>query len=151
MDLATALDYYDSRRFIMFWNPQDITDENLATDVPDVEALLIEPPNITSAELHEGQYLVEDGRLEPYQPYHGHAGIDKIFEAVKRAGSEFDQMAIAAIKQCVEMGWEIMEAKCGTDNSFFQRYVPSPETPAPTLFPSSSSYVSCRPWPPTSK
>jgi hypothetical protein len=27
------------------------------TQVPDVEALINDPPNITSAELHEGQYL----------------------------------------------------------------------------------------------
>jgi hypothetical protein len=151
MDLATALGYYKSHRFIMFWNSRDVTDENLATEVPDVEALLIEPPNISSAELHEGQYLVEDGRLEPYQPYHGHKGIDKIFEAVKRAGPAFDEMATAAIKQCVEMGWEIMEAKNGGDKTFFRKYVSKPEPPAAALFPSSRSFMSCRRWPPASK
>jgi hypothetical protein len=66
MDLATALDYYNRHSFIMFWNPRDITNENLTTDIPDVEALVIEPPNISSAEVHEGQYLVEDGKLEAY-------------------------------------------------------------------------------------
>ena len=104
MDLVTALDYYDQHGFIMFWNPRDITDENLATDAPDVEALVIEPPNISSAELFEGQYLVEDGKLEPYQSYRGHEGIDIIFEAIKRAGPGFQEMANAAIKQCVEHG-----------------------------------------------
>ena len=150
MDLATALDYYHRHQFISFWNPRDITDENLTRDIPDVEALIIEPPNITSAELHEGQYLVEDGRVEAYQAYQGHDGIDKIFEAVKRAGPAFDEMATAAIKQCVEMGWEIMEAKLGSDRTFFRRYVPSSDTPTPTLFPG-SRYVSCQRWPPASK
>jgi hypothetical protein len=124
MDLVTALDYYNQHGFIMFWNPRDITEENLATDVPDVEALMIEPPSISSAELYEGQYLVEDGKLEPYQPYHGHEGIDKVFEAVKRAGPGFQEMATAAIKQCVDMGWEIMEAASGEHKIFFRRYVP---------------------------
>ena len=110
-------------------------------------------PNITSFELHEGQYLVEGGRLEPYQPYEGHTGIDRIFEAVKGVGRGFDQMANAAIKQCVRMGWGIMEATSGENGTFFRRYVPSSDTPAPTLFPRSQShvYVACRPWPPTSK
>jgi hypothetical protein len=109
--------------------------------------------NPVSIEVHEGQYLVEDGRLEPYQAYKGHEGIDKIFEAVKGAGPRFDQMATAAIKQCVEMGWEITEAKYGSDKVFFRRYVPAPDRPAPTLFPKpeSHSYVPCRRWPPTSK
>jgi hypothetical protein len=153
MDLAAAQDYYNQNRFIMFWNPRDISEENLATPVPDVEALLIEPPNITSAELFEGQYLVEDGHVEPYQAYQGHEGIDKIFEAVKAAGPEFDQMATAAIKQCLDMGWEIVEAKLGEHNTFFRKYVPSSDTSAPTLFPATQSrrYVPCRPWPPTSK
>ncbi len=82
----------------------------MASVTPDVEALVIEPPNISSAELYEGQYLVEDGKLEPYQSYRGHEGIDKIFEAMKRAGPGFQEMANAAIKQCVSLGWEIMEA-----------------------------------------
>jgi hypothetical protein len=124
MDLATALDYYSQHGFIMFWNPRDITEENLATDVPNVEALMIDPPSISSAEVYEGQYLVEDGKLEPYQPYRGHEGIDKIFEVVKRAGPGFHEMATAAIKQCVEMEWEIMEAKSGEHKTFFRRYVP---------------------------
>jgi hypothetical protein len=151
MDLATALDYYNRHAFIMFWNPRDITDQNLATDVPDVEALLIEPSSISSSELQEGQYLVEDGKLEPYQSYRGHEGIDKIFEAVKDAGPGFQEMANAAIKQCVEMGWEIVEAKYGSDKTFFRRYVPTADTSAPALFPRPRSYVSCRRWPPTSK
>jgi hypothetical protein len=71
MDLVTALDYYDQHRFIMFWNPRDITPANMATGTPYVEALVIEPPNISSAELFEGQYLVEDGKLEPYQSIEG--------------------------------------------------------------------------------
>jgi hypothetical protein len=128
MDLATAFDYYNRHAFIMFWNPRDITDENLATDVPDVEALVIEPPSINSAELQEGQYLVEDGKLEPYQSYRGHEGIDKIFQAVKRAGPGFREMATAAIKQCVEIGWEIMEATSGENGTFFRRYMPTSES-----------------------
>ena len=123
MDLVTAVDYYNQHGFIMFWNPRDITDENLATDVRDAEALMIEPPSISSAELYEGQYLVEDGKLEPYQPYYGHEGIDKIFEAVKRAGPDIQEMATAAIKQCVDLGWEIMEAASGEHKIFFRRYV----------------------------
>jgi hypothetical protein len=153
MDLANALDYYRRHQFISFWNPRDIIEKNLRTSLPDVEALVIDPPNITSVELHEGQYLVEDGRVEPYQAYQVHTGIDKIFDAVKGAGPGFDQMATAAIKQCVEMRWEIMEAKYGSDKTFFRRYVPTPGRPAPTLFPKteSGSYVACRRWPPTSK
>ena len=103
MDLVRALDYYDQHGFIMFWNPQDITPANMATATPYVEALVIEPPSISSAELFEGQYLVEGGKLEPYQSYRGHEGIDKIFEAIKRAGPGFQEMANAAIKQCVSM------------------------------------------------
>jgi hypothetical protein len=132
MDLVAAFDYYDEHGFIMFWNPRDITDQNLARDLPDVEALLIEPPSISSAEAHEGQYLVEDGKLEPYQSYRGHEGIDKIFKAVKRAGPGFQEMATAAIKQCVDLGWEIMEVTSGEDGTFFKRYVPISETPAAT-------------------
>jgi hypothetical protein len=126
MDLATALDYYNHHDSIVFWNPRDITDENLATDTPDAEALVIEPPSICSAEGHEGQYLVEDGSLEFYEPYPGHDGIDKVFEAVKRAGPSFQDMATAAIKQCVDMGWEIMEAASGEEKIFSRRYVPPP-------------------------
>ena len=153
MDLATALDYFRRHHFISFWNPRDITEKNLRTPLPDVEALVIDPPNITSVEVYEGQYLVEDGRVELDQAYLGHEGIDQIFEAVKRAGPGFDEMATAAIKQCVEMGWEIMEAKYGSDKAFFRRYVPTPDQPAPTLFPKTESgpYVSCRRWPPSSK
>lgn len=153
MDLATALDYFHRNQFVSFWNPRDIKDKNLRTSLPDVEALVIDPPNITSIEVYEGQYLVEDGRLEQYQPYQGHEGIDKIFDAVKSAGPEFEQMATAAIKQCVEMGWEIMEVKYGSDKMFFREYVPSPDQPAPTLFPKteSGSYVSCRRSPHSSK
>ena len=143
MDLVTALDYYDQHRFIMFWNPRDITPANMATATPYVEALVIEPPNISSAELFEGQYLVEDGKLEPYQSYRGHEGIDIIFEAIKRAGPGFQEMAIAAIKQCVNMGWGIMEATSREDGMFFRRYGPTSDTPAPTL--------PCRRWPPTSR
>jgi hypothetical protein len=132
MDLAAGLDYYDAHAFIMFWNPRDITDENLGTDTPDVEALLIEPGDISSCEVHEGQYLVEDGKLEPYQAYRGHEGIDRIFEALKRAGAGFQEMATAAIKQCVDMGWEIMEATSGENGTFFRRYVPASETSATT-------------------
>jgi hypothetical protein len=151
MDLATGIDYYHRHQFISFWNPRDITEKNLRSCLPDVEALVIDPPNITSVEIYEGQYLVEDGKLEPYQSYPGHAGIDTIFEAVKGAGPEFEQMATAAIKQCTEMGWEIIEAKYGSDKMFFRRYVPTSDAPAPALFPRSDSGVSCRPWPPTSK
>jgi hypothetical protein len=82
----------------------------MASVTPDVETLVIEPPNISSAELYEGQYLVEDGKLEAYQSYRGHEGIDIIFETIKRAGPGFQEMANAAIKQCVSLGWEIMEA-----------------------------------------
>jgi hypothetical protein len=153
MDLATALDYFHRNQFVSFWNPRDITEKNLRTSLPDVEALVIDPPNITSVEVHEGQYLVEDGRVEPYQAYQGHEGIDKIFEAVKGAGPGFDQMATAAIKQCIDMEWQITEAKYGSDKTFFRRYVPSCDGHASTLFPrtQSGSYVPCRRWPPTSK
>jgi hypothetical protein len=153
MDLAAALDYYDQHCFIMFWNPRDITQGNMTTVTPDVEALVIEPPNISSAELYEGQYLVEDGKLEPYQSYRAHEGIDIIFEAIKRAGPGFQEMANAAIKQCIDMGWGIMEATSGQDGTFYRRYVPTSDTHAPTLFPRSQShsYVACRPWPPTNK
>ena len=153
MDLVTALDYYDQHCFIMFWNLRDITQGNMATVTPDVEALMIEPPNVGSAELYEGQYLVEDGKLEPYQSYHRHEGIDIIFEAIKRAGPGFQEMATSAIKQCVIMGWEIMEATSGENGTFFRRYVPSSDTPGPTLFPRSQShwYVPCRRWPTGSK
>lgn len=151
MDLATALDYYRRRQFISFWNPRDITEKNLRSVIPDVEALLIDPPNITSVELYESQYLVEDGTLESYLPYRGHAGIDKIFDAMKGAGHGFDQMAHAAIKQCVEMGWGIMEAQYGTDRTFFRRYVLSSDAGSLTLFPKPGSQVPCRRWPPTSK
>jgi hypothetical protein len=151
MDLAAALDYYDEHGFVMFWNPRDITDENLATDTPDVEALVIEPPNISSAELFEGQYLVRDGKLEPYQSYRGHEGIDKIFEAVKDAGPGFQEMATAAIKQCVDMGWGIVEATSGETGTFFRRFALTSDTPAPTLLPGSDWYVPCRRWPPTSR
>jgi hypothetical protein len=145
------MDYYDQHCFIMFWNPRDITQGNMTTVTPDVEALVIEPPNISSAELFEGQYLVADGKLEPYQSYRGHEGIDKIFEAVKDAGPGFQEMAIAAIKQCVEMGWEVMEATSGENGTFFERYVPITDTPAPTLFRGSDWYVPCRRWPPTGR
>ena len=151
MDLAAALDYYDQHRFIMFWNPRDITPANMATATPYVEALVIEPPNISSAELFEGQYLVEDGKLEPYQSYRGHEGIDIIFEAIKRAGPGFQEMANAAIRQCVSMGWGIMEATSGENGTFFRSYVPTSDSSAPKLFPGSDWYVPCRRWPPTSR
>jgi len=151
MDLVRALDYYDQHGFIMFWNPQDITPANMATATPYVEALVIEPPSISSAELFEGQYLVEGGKLEPYQSYRGHEGIDKIFEAIKRAGPGFQEMATAAIRQCVSMGWGIMEATSGETGTFFRRYVPTSDTSAPKLFPGSDWYVPCRRWPPTSR
>jgi hypothetical protein len=48
MDLVTAMDYYDQHCFIMFWNPRDITQGNMAKATPDVEALVIEFPNISS-------------------------------------------------------------------------------------------------------
>ena len=149
MDLVTALDYYDQHRFIMFWNPRDITPANMATATPYVEALVIEPPNITSAELFESQYLVEGGKLESYQPYRGHEGIDIIFEAIKRAGPAFQGMAYAAIKQCVETGWGIMEATSGETGTFFRRYVPTSDSSALKLFPGSDWYVPCRRWPPS--
>ena len=152
MDLATALDYFRRNEFISFWNPRDITEKNLRSVIPDVEALVIDPPNITSVELYEGQYLVEDGKLESYLPYREHEGIDKIFDTLKAAGPTFDQMATAAIKQCAEMEWEIMEVYYGSgDRTFFRKYIPCSDAASLTLFPRSGSQVPCRRWPHASK
>lgn len=76
--LDIALSYYERHGCIAFWNPRDITDENLRTDIPDAEALLIEPGNISSCEVQEGQYLVMDCELQPYDPYPGHEGVDAV-------------------------------------------------------------------------
>jgi hypothetical protein len=122
MDLAAAFDYYDEHGFIMFWNPRDITEENLRTDTPSVEALLIEPGNISSCEVHEGQYLVEDSKLQDYHPYPGHTGIDKVVKALKEARCEF--FATTVIEQCVRMRWQIMVAAEGDTGIFFKRYQP---------------------------
>jgi len=76
--------------------------------MPDAEALYIEPGNINSCEVYEGQYLVRDGVLQDYQSYPGHTGIDKVFAAMKRVRPGF--FATAAIEQCVKMRWQIMDA-----------------------------------------
>lgn len=120
--LDIALRFYEQRRCVAFWNPHDITHENLRTDTPDAEALLIEPGNISSCGVHEGQYLVEDGKLQNYEAYPGHEGVDKVFATLKRSRCGF--MATAAIKQCVKMRWVIMDAVDGEDGIFFKRYVP---------------------------
>ena len=117
-----ALRLYEKRACIAFWNPRDITAENLRTDIPDAEAVLIEPGNIASCELHEGQYLIKAGKLQPYESYPGHEGIDKIYEVLKRTRCGF--MATAAIKKCVLMGWQIMDVVEGEEGVYFKRYEP---------------------------
>lgn len=124
-DLAIAMRHYELHGCIVFWNPRDITDDNLRTDIPDVEALLIEPGNVSSCEVHEGQYLVKEGQLQPYDPYPGHEGVDAVFEVLKRVLCGF--MATSAIKQCVKMRWRIMEATSGEDGLFFKPYNPPRE------------------------
>lgn len=119
---ATALRYYERHGCIVFWNPRDITDENLRIDTPDAEALVIQPGNIISCEIEEGQYLLKDGKVQPYQSYPRHRGIDKVFTIVQRA--RWDCRSIAAISQCVRMGWEIMEGGNRNSGVFAKRYVP---------------------------
>lgn len=99
--------------------------DNLHTDTPDAEALVIEPDTISSCEVHEGQYLVKDGKLEQYEPYPGHTGVDQIFGALKRSPPLL--LADTAIRRCVTLGWVIMEAAEGEDGVFFKWYKPPPE------------------------
>jgi hypothetical protein len=122
VDLATALRYYGRHGCIVFWNPCDITEENLRTDTPDAEALIIQPGNIISCETEEGQYLVKDGQLQQYESYPRHRGIDKIFTIVQR--TRWDCRTIAAISHCVQMGWEIMEGGDRNSGVFAKRYAP---------------------------
>ncbi len=90
--------------------------------MPDVEALMIEPGCITSCEAQDGQYLVKGGRLQEYEPYPGHGGIDKVFIVlIRRPPVSWEP---AAIEQCVGMGWQIMEATSGDNGTFFQRFTP---------------------------
>lgn len=121
--LDIALRYYGQHGCIAFWNPRDITDENLRTDTPDVEALVIEPGNVMSCEVQEGQYVVERGVLQAYDSYPGHKGVDKIFNALKH--TRVRHYSITAIAECVKMGWVIMEASEGEDGIYFKRYEPS--------------------------
>jgi hypothetical protein len=131
--LRTALDialrYYEEHGCIAFWNPRDITLENLRTDTPDAEALVIEPGTISSCEVHEGQYLVKDRKLAQYESYPGHEGVDKVFAALKRTRPEL--MADTAIRRCVSMGWVMMEATDGEggfwEGLYFKWYKPPPE------------------------
>jgi len=123
-NLDVALQYYGEHGRIMFWNPRDITPENLSTATPDAEALVIKPGNITSSEIPEGQYLVKDGNLEQYDPYPGHEGIAKIFAALKHSPPLL--MSDSAIRRSVRMGWVIMEAVDGKDGIYFKRYNPPP-------------------------
>ncbi len=122
MELDAALQYYEQQECIVFWNPRDITDENLATDTPDAEALMIEPGCITSCEAQDGQYLVKAGQLQAYEPYPGHEGIDEVFIVLIRRPPV--SMARSAIEQCVSMGWQIMEATSGDNGVFFRRFKP---------------------------
>ena len=122
VDLPTALRYYERHGCIVFWNPRDITDENLRTDTPAAEALVIHPGNIISWEVEEGQYLVKDGKVQRYQSYPRHRGIDKVFTLVHR--TRWDCRAIAAISQCVRMSWEIMESGDPQSGVFAKRYIP---------------------------
>jgi hypothetical protein len=50
-----------------------------------------EPGDISSCEAHEGQYLVKNGKLEPYEPYPGHvfAGLRGNFFVFGAAGADF--------------------------------------------------------------
>jgi|GEM_PF-2623077 hypothetical protein len=128
-NLRTALDIalrlYEQRGCIAFWNPRDITDENLRTDTPDAEALLIEPGNISSCEGTDGQYLIKDSILQAYESYPGHAGIDRVFKVLK--GTRCGFMSTTVIEQCVKMRWIIMDAAEGEDGIFFKRYQPPRE------------------------
>ena len=123
--LDIALHYYEEHGCIAFWNPRDITLVNLRTDTPDAEALVIEPWTISSCEVHEGQYLVKEGKLQDYEPYPGHEGVDKVFAALKRSRPAL--MSDTAIRRCVNMEWVIMEAAEGEDGVFFKWYKPPPE------------------------
>jgi hypothetical protein len=122
VELDAALRYYRQHECIVFWNPRDITPENLATDMPDAEALMIEPGCITSCEAQDGQYLVKAGRLQQYESYPGHAGIDEVFIVLMRRPPV--SVPSAAIEQCVRMGWQIMEATSGDNGIFFRRFTP---------------------------
>lgn len=122
VELATALRYYERHGCIIFWNPRDITEDNLRTDTPDAEALVIQPGTIISCELQEGQYLVKAGKLQQYESYQGHSGVDKVFAVVQRA--RWDCRATAAISQCVRMRWEIMESADQQSGVFAKKYVP---------------------------
>lgn len=122
VNLATALRYYGRHACIVFWNPRDITEENLRTDTPDAEALVIQPGNIISCETQEGQYLVKAGKLQQYESYPSHNGIDNVFAVVRRA--RWDCRATAAISQCVRMHWEIMESADPQSGVFAKKYVP---------------------------
>lgn len=116
------MQFYERRGCVAFWNPRDITIENLRTDTPDAEALLIEPGSIASCETTEGQYLVKQGELQPYESYPGHEGVDKVFRVLQRTRPGF--FATAAIKQCVKMRWVIMDSCERTERIFFKRYEP---------------------------
>ena len=118
--LEIALRFYQKRGCIAFWNPRDITDENLQTDTPDAEALLIEPGTISSCELHEGQYLVKGGVLQDYESYPDHIGVDRVYQKLKQTRCGY--FATTAIEQCVRMEWVIMDANDGADGTFFKRY-----------------------------
>jgi toxic protein SymE len=122
LNLDTALRYYKQHGCIAFWNPRDVTDENLRTDIPDAEALLIEPTNISSYEAHEGHYLVQNAKLEPYESYPGHEGVDAVFEVLK--GTSPDVRPTAAITECVSMQWVIMDKTGGENGIFFKPYEP---------------------------
>ena len=121
-----ALRYYERHACIIFWNPRDITDENLRTDTPDIEALVIKPGTIISCETPEGQYLLKNGELQQYERYPGHSGVDKVFALIQRF--RWDLRTVVAIAQCVDMGWEIIESGDPKTGVFAKIYVPDKKT-----------------------
>ena len=120
----TAFRYYERHGCIIFWNPRDITYEHLRTDTPDIEALVIQPGTIISCETPEGQYLLKNGELQQYESYPGHSGVDKVFAIIQRF--DWNLRTAVAIAQCVDMGWEIMEAADPRTGLFSKKYVPNP-------------------------